>query len=338
MNRLSAIFWIWCGACLVWLSLAVPSLAGPYEQRKGNAIVRLDAEKGEGGRVQIRLSDTLHLTVSMEGDSSFEVQPPTALTTSKDWQVRREAGPEKIALAGSRVSWSMRFRLTPLKPGELSLGLAPFRFRSNPETDRWEEITWQPIPVQVSTEVYRADVSELRDIAPPEELRPAPSWRIPLTWTGAALAFLLLLLSGWALWRRRGGRDAALSASQWALRELEAIPLPPQTCDGVESFSIRLSDVVRSYLELRYQLPAPLQTTAEFLETMRRSPQLQPEQQALLRDVLEGCDLVKFARAQPSAEECSKIAALARAFVEQTDGTDYQTRLNGQTSTRKGSA
>jgi hypothetical protein len=313
---------LFASGCLLWLSLAVPSRAAEYEQRKGNATVRFDAEKVEDGRVQMRLSDTLHLTVSIEGDSSLNVQPPAALTTSRDWQVKQEAAPEKIPLGDGGVSWSMKYRLSPLKPGELPLDLAPFRFRSSPDTEHWEEVAWQPIPVQVSTEVYRAEVSELRDIAPPEELPPAPSWGIPLTWIGPALALLLLLLSGWALLRRRRGRESAQLASQWALRELDAIPLPAEAANGVEPFYTRLSDAVRRYIELRYQLPAPEQTTTEFLECLRRSPLLQPEQQTILRNLLEQCDLVKFARVQPSREECGKVAALARDFVQHTAGNN----------------
>jgi len=119
--------------------------------------------------------------------------------------------------------------------------------------------------------------------------------------------------------RRRLRRNFALPPDAWALRELARIQLPDESTEkGVEYFYTRLSDVLRRYLELRYHFPAPEQTTAEFLEVMRRSPQLQPEKQAVLRDFLVGCDLVKFARAQPSKEDCRKAAEMARAFVEQT--------------------
>ncbi len=83
-------------------------------------------------------------------------------------------------------------------------------------------------------------------------------------------------------------------------------------------FHTELSDVVRRYLELRFQLRAPRQTTAEFLESMRDAPQLTGEQQALLRDLLERCDLAKFARAAAPPEECQAAAAMARTFVQQT--------------------
>src|SRR5262249_55256997 len=138
-----------------------PSLAAEYEQKQGNAAVRLEADKiDETGRVEIRLSDAIRLTVIVEGGSALEVQPLEVLTTPSDWEVRRESAPKTIALAAGRVRWLQRFRVSPVKPGDLSLVLAPVRFRPSPDTDRWEEVSWRPIPVHVSTEIYRADLSE----------------------------------------------------------------------------------------------------------------------------------------------------------------------------------
>lgn len=323
---------VWFLCCFVFYFLPFAwCAAAEYEQKQGCAVVRLEADKIGDGRVSMRLSDALRLTVTVEGGPALEVQPPEGLTTPGDWEVERETGPEKISLGGGRVRWQERFRLSPVKPGELSLALSPLRFRSSSDAEHWNEVAWRPIPVQVSTEVYRPDLSELRDIAPPEELPPAPSWTVPLTWTGLAIVSVLLLLSGWTLLRRRGSRNPPLPPGEWALRELARVGLPAEATEwGIEQFYTRLSDVLRRYLELRYHLPAPEQTTAEFLEEMRRSPQLQPEQQAVLRQFLERCDLVKFARAQPSLNECREAAEMARAFVEQTASDDESKTVKAQ--------
>src|SRR5262249_20238867 len=87
---------------------------------------------------------------------------------------------------------------------------------------------------------------------------------------------------------------------------------------AAERYHTLLSDVVRGYLEKRFEVLASRQTTPEFLEAMRGSPQLTAPQQDLLREFLRRCDLAKFARANPSPEECRAAAAMARDFVEQT--------------------
>jgi hypothetical protein len=90
----------------------------------------------------------------------------------------------------------------------------------------------------------------------------------------------------------------------------------------VERYHTLLSGVVRRYLEARFRLPARRQTTAEFLEAMRRAPQLNAGQQELLRDFLERCDLGKFAPVTPSAEECRATAGMARRLIEQCTATN----------------
>jgi hypothetical protein len=306
------------------VSCVSPARTAEYEQKQGNASLRIEANRIADDRVEIRLSDEIHLTVSMEGDAGLEVQAPDALVTSPDWQVISVSAPQKAVLEGSRIRWQERFRLSPLKPGDLSVTVAPLRFRLNSAAERWEDVVWRPVPAHVRTEIYQADLSELRDVPPPEEVPPAPSLATAFIWAALAVVFLLVVSITWMLLRRRGWRKPPLTPAAWALAEMERIPFPAEfTEDGAEQFYRRLSDVLRRYLELRYHLPAPEQTTAEFLEEMRRAPQLQPEQQVVLRDFLERSDLVKFARAQPSLQECRTTAAVARAFVEQTTSNDY---------------
>src|SRR5438874_3164494 len=165
-----------------WLIFTGPSLAAEYEQKQGRAAIRLDADKTEAGEVEIRLSDAMPLTFTVKGEAPLEVQLPETLASPSDWQVTREAAPERIPLAAGRVRWRQTFRLSPRKPGELSLAVAPLRYRSGPDAERWQEITWQPIPVHVRTEIQRADLSELRDVAPPEELPPLPERSSSFSW------------------------------------------------------------------------------------------------------------------------------------------------------------
>lgn len=165
------------------------------------------------------------------------------------------------------------------------------------------------------------DLSRLRGITGIEEVPAAPlAPRWPY-WLALSLVISTgLVVAGWKVARRRGRAAAPpLPPDLWALAELdrlEAMKLPE--AGAVERFHTLLSDVVRSYLERRFDMRAPRQTTIEFLETMRQSPQLTATQQELLRAFLSRCDLAKFARAMPSAEECGATAAMARRFVEQT--------------------
>lgn len=162
------------------------------------------------------------------------------------------------------------------------------------------------------------DPSQARDITDIEELPPPASYRW-LLWAGVGIAALGLLLGAWELRRRHVGPAPPLEPGRWAMQELariDALGLPE--AGEAERYHTLLSDVVRRFIEARYHLRAPQQTTVEFLEAMRQAPQLTSEQQGLLRDFLERSDLAKFARAEFSPQDCRASAQMARAFVEQS--------------------
>jgi hypothetical protein len=135
---------------------------------------------------------------------------------------------------------------------------------------------------------------------------------------GVGLGVLLLVAFIW--WRRR--RPASTSAEQRALRELErvlALRLPEQGKTG--RFHWLLANVVRRYLEKKFQLPARRRTTREFLGSLASSDKLSTERRDFLRDFLPRCDLAKFAGADVGAKECLALAEKVRGFV-QVDGRD----------------
>jgi hypothetical protein len=300
-----------------WL-LPTRAVAAEVEQRQGAAVARLGITPAENSRLEMRLSDELPLTLSIEGPAGLEVQPIQAVVTSRDWEVVSRTDPDRILLTSGRVRWRQRFQLSPIKPGALSFDLASLRFRDDPSTSQWQEVTWKPMVIQVTTEIVNADVSELRDITPPEEVPAAPSWWPAWVAAGLILLFIGAWFVGWRPWRR-ARRPAPVPPEQWAMTEfarLEALPLATEA--DVNCFHTQLSDILRRYLELRFQFPAPEQTTVEFLVSMRRSPDLTAEQHDLLRDFLDQCDQVKFARARPTLEKCQSTARMAWKFVEQT--------------------
>jgi hypothetical protein len=305
--------------CLLWCLIPGGASAAELEQRRGQASLRVQADKVNAGIVEVRLSGKLIVALVVEGRAALEVQPLQTLTVSPDWEVSRKSEPETTTLTDGRFHWQQMFSLSPTKPGDVPLALVPLRYRGDDTEEQWQEAAWKPITVRVTTEILNPDLSELRDVTPPEEVPSPLSWRVPLLYgAGIALGVAGLLFVAWKS-LRRSRRPVVLPADQWALRELERIDkLDLATASTVERFHTLLADVVRKYLELRFQFPAPEQTTAEFLQAIRGSTELTAEQQAALRELLEHCDLVKFARAEPPVEACQAMSARARAFVQET--------------------
>ena len=89
--------------------------------------------------------------------------------------------------------------------------------------------------------------------------------------------------------------------------------------DGyLKLFYLRLSDIVRHYIEDRFGLRAPEQTTDEFLAALADAPQIRGDHQQLLRRFLRQADMVKFAKFMPGADETGGAVEAARRFIEQT--------------------
>ncbi len=164
---------------------------------------------------------------------------------------------------------------------------------------------------------------ELRDITGIENVHKQPAY----SWWPYAIVFGLLFstgmfLAGWRYWRRRFG-EKELAPGIWALKELEHIDSMNLPDTGqVQKYLNLCSQVIRQYLEKRFQVRASRQTTPEFLIGLAHSSLLDTPQQNLLKEFFERCDLAKFARIIFPKVECQALGESARLFVQET-ATDF---------------
>jgi hypothetical protein len=84
------------------------------------------------------------------------------------------------------------------------------------------------------------------------------------------------------------------------------------------AFCSLVSDVTRVYLEERFNLHAPDRTTEEFLDELRNSSRLNDEHKALFENFLMKCDLVKFAREEPTEPELRGLLDAALRLIDET--------------------
>ena len=99
-------------------------------------------------------------------------------------------------------------------------------------------------------------------------------------------------------------------------------------------YAVLVSETIRSYLGQRFQAPSTRRTTEEFLRQME-ADQATPlaGHRDLLRDFLQSCDMVKFARYQPTLTELEQVQQRAITFVTATKplpSADNAGRQNGR--------
>ncbi len=164
---------------------------------------------------------------------------------------------------------------------------------------------------------------DIREVKPPVAIPSVWAWLGPVL-IGLAVALVVALLVGY--WRRRRGRTSALPtviipphvrARERLRGALELIGQPKPFC-------IAISHGLRVYLEERFQLRAPERTTEEFLDELQSSPRLSLRQKESLGDFLARCDLVKFARHEPTEPELRELFEAAMRLVDETAAPELE--------------
>ncbi len=153
----------------------------------------------------------------------------------------------------------------------------------------------------------------LRDNAALVEV-PWPAWVWWAIGAGAVVVIALLVCFGFWLSRRakKTPPPTPRSIAQRALEALraKAAQLEPYT------FSVVVSDVLRTYISAHFHLRATQQTSPEFLASIASSPRFTDDDRRLLAAFLDRCDLLKFARVEVGSDENSALLQAASAFVQ----------------------
>ena len=86
----------------------------------------------------------------------------------------------------------------------------------------------------------------------------------------------------------------------------------------MQSIHFRLSQILRNYIENRFQIMAPELTTEEFMRDVQNNFELSETYHHLLVAFLKESDLVKFAKVRPGASQAREGLSKVREFVTQT--------------------
>jgi len=138
----------------------------------------------------------------------------------------------------------------------------------------------------------------------------------PLIWWAIGVLFaLVLIFFAYRRFRSRDRSDPVESAPPVPAEEIAITALNELRSKASEiapdPFTVKVSDIVRSYLESALKLPAPELTTEEFLEKTNSDKDTPIFIKEIVPGFLERCDQVKFA--QQSLEDVAKMELLDQA-------------------------
>jgi hypothetical protein len=166
------------------------------------------------------------------------------------------------------------------------------------------------IPVQAA-----ANTNDIRGIKPPVEI---PNEWLWLWITLAVLGLIVVAVTAWLLLRRKHALPPPLPVVPPHVRAKQRLAEALAFLSDPNRFCTVVADTTRLYLEERFHLRAPERTTEEFLVELRTSPHLTLDQKQSLGAFLESCDLVKFARFEPTETVLRQLHDAALRLVDET--------------------
>lgn len=164
---------------------------------------------------------------------------------------------------------------------------------------------------------------DIRDVKPVEYPPDSTLLVVVLVLAGILLAALLYFFIKNQRRKKQAGPGPKRPAWEIALERLEQVRQQNLPAKGqIKEYYSLCSEIIRRYIEERFHIRAPEMTTEEFLGHLQISSHLIETHKEILKEFLNACDLVKFARHQPGPTEIEEIYRRARQFVEET--TDVQ--------------
>lgn len=168
---------------------------------------------------------------------------------------------------------------------------------------------------------FTAFADDIRDIKPPVYF---PTNYLLFIIIGiivvlAAIVFLGLFLKKTREKRCKKPLPPEKTAHQIARESLAALSSENLPEAGrIKEYYFRLSDIIRRYIEDRFMIKAPEMTTEEFLFSLGDATWFSAGHKDLLKEFLNLCDIVKFAKYGPTRKEIDASFSVADRFVEET--------------------
>jgi len=270
----------------------------------------------------IMIGDQFHYEMGINVPEDFQVLWPQLIDTiSKNIEIIESKDIDTSYLENVLIL-KKQFKLTSFDSGYFKIPSYSIKFRHESDTLIFESQTLQHY-IQVFTptvDTSQAFKAIKGPISEPYTLREALPW-ILLGLSIIVIAFLII----WFIQKRKKNKPlfiakpkTLLPAHVIAFQMLEELRLEKIWQAGlVKEYHTRLTDIVREYIERRFQIDALEMTTEEILGELEPMS-INKEASAKLKSALQLADLVKFAKAKPTPLENDLCLNHCVDFVEET--------------------
>ncbi|MDB4985620.1 MAG: hypothetical protein JWN04_798 [Myxococcaceae bacterium] len=256
----------------------------------------------------LQVGEVAKLVITVDAPASTEVSLPEQPLGGLELSDRRV----HVLPEGERTKTTYELDLLALEAGKLELPALTLRFVSQ----SGELSSSETAPQQLTV---RSLIANEPNAEPKPATRPVGVMRddYTLAWVAlgilavALIALSTLLISRWLKRRPKPPEPVPAPRPAWelAIERLHALLAQKDELflsERGEEFVDGVSDALREYLGKRYGFDGLERTTGELMATLER---MRPHKLSLagVSQLLDTCDLVKFARAKPDADQCQDL-------------------------------
>lgn len=269
-------------------------------------------------RQQAYMGDRLKYSLTLTTDSSTIVDTIPIGKTLGDFEVKRRSASLAHPAPG-KLAHHYEYVITAYQTGKLWIPQLKLRFVSA-DGDTSEAAT-DSVAVDILSLASGDSLADIRGLKPPIYFGTRFPWLYVIVG--------VVLVGGIVLWlmksRKKRPEEAAHvkpvdNRPPWVIAEAELKALRESGLleqAQYKEFYLRLTDIIRTYLEPRYGIDALDRTTFELKRDLR-AINLDKSDFDLLFDLFDGADLVKFAKLVPSMSEAEADFQKGWSFVQMT--------------------
>jgi hypothetical protein len=303
------------------------------DYERGPLTVHIRADKAT-----MTIAETVLLELEAAIESDYEVRMPKVDKVLESFGIVDWDNLGDKLDPNNRVVSTYQYRLEPFLSGTYPIPAFTFEFYdvNNPE-DKKYELTTEPIVIEVTSLLgeQRAElkIDDIEDVLEmPRQKSFVWIWVLGMIVVAAVVVLWLYL---------RGKRVKELvrifkPAHEIAYERMRALVNEDLVGAGrIKEFYERISDILRHYIEHRFSLKAPERTTEEFLAELANTDVLPAAEKQRLGEFLQHCDLVKFAKHNPTTQQIQETFDLVKDFIEKTKSDERRVDVTDMTGSEE---
>ena len=295
---------IWI-ACCVLLGVS-PSLS---QEPKAQLKTSIDA-------TTVTIGDVVTVKLSIKHPETLKIAFPPVGTSLGEWTVRSSKPLPPTTLADGSIEEVLELQLAAYKIGDIEV--PALNVESVRTTGEKEVLATEPIKVVVQS-VLTGKQDTLKDLKPQAEIDADYK---PFLFFLAALASAAYLVYRLIQYFKRRQKPPAPKPERVRLAEevareaIERLLARKLVEQGLfKQFYLELSEIIKRFLGSKLGVHSLERTTEEFTRDLR-AVSVPSAQYRMIREFLEDCDLVKFAKYRPGPEEVAEIIERSRRMID----------------------